>query len=79
MSYTNCTNLIQFKNNVDCIIISENSKNVALRLCKEAKKRNIKVSFDFNYRATLWTIEEARVAFNEITKTGTIFITNSSN
>ena len=26
MSYTNCTNLIQFKNNVDCIIISENSK-----------------------------------------------------
>lgn len=27
MSYTNCKNLIQFKNNVDCIIMSENTKN----------------------------------------------------
>lgn len=27
MSYTNCMNLTQFKNNVDCIILSENAKN----------------------------------------------------
>lgn len=26
MSYTNCTNLYQFRNNVDCVIISENAK-----------------------------------------------------
>lgn len=48
------------------LAISENSKNVSIRLCKEAKKRNLKVSFDFNYRATLWTLEEARKAFIEI-------------
>lgn len=48
------------------LAISENSRKVSLRLCKEAKKRNIKISFDFNYRATLWTLEEARKAFIEI-------------
>lgn len=48
------------------LAISENSKKVSIRLCKEAKKRGVKVSFDFNYRATLWTIDEAKVAFNEI-------------
>lgn len=48
------------------LAISENSKNVSLRLCKEAKKRNVKVSFDFNYRATLWTIEEAYNTFKKI-------------
>ena len=48
------------------LAISEASKNVSLRLCKEAKKRNITVSFDFNYRATLWGIEEARSVYKEI-------------
>lgn len=48
------------------LAISEASKNVSIRLCKEAKKRNITVSFDFNYRATLWTIDEAREVYKEI-------------
>lgn len=48
------------------LAISKNSKDVSLRLCKEAKKRNIKISFDFNYRSTLWTIEEAKNAYKEI-------------
>lgn len=48
------------------LAISEASKKVAIRLCKEAKKRNITVSFDFNYRATLWGIEEARATYKEI-------------
>ena len=48
------------------LAISENSKNVSFRLCKEAKKRNVKVSFDFNYRATLWTIEKAYNTFKKI-------------
>ena len=46
--------------------ISENSKKVTLRLCKEAKKRNMIVSFDFNYRSTLWSINEAKEAYKEI-------------
>lgn len=48
------------------LAISNNSKKVALRLAKEAKKRNIKVSFDFNYRSTLWSLAEAQVAYKEI-------------
>ena len=38
--------------------ISENAKNLAISLMKEAKKRNILTSFDFNYRSKLWTKEE---------------------
>lgn len=48
------------------LAISKNSKDVSLRLCKEAKKRNVKVSFDFNYRSTLWTKEEAKEVYKEI-------------
>lgn len=50
------------------LAISKNSKDVSLRLVKEAKKRNIKVSFDFNYRSTLWSIDEAKEAYKEIIK-----------
>ena len=50
------------------LAISEASKAVAIRLCKEAKKRNIIVSFDFNYRSTLWSLEEAKYAYKEIMK-----------
>ena len=48
------------------LAISEASKSVAIRLCQEAKKRNITVSFDFNYRATLWSISEAQTAYKDI-------------
>lgn len=48
------------------LAISENSKRVAIRLCKEAKARGLKVSFDFNYRATLWSLDEAKNAYLEI-------------
>lgn len=48
------------------LAISEASKLVAIKLCQEAKKRNITVSFDFNYRATLWSLEEAKNAYKEI-------------
>ena len=46
--------------------ISENAKKIAIQLCKEAKKRNITISFDFNYRSKLWTIEDAKKAYQEI-------------
>lgn len=35
-------------------------RKVALRAVQEAKKYGVPVSFDFNYRSKLWTVEEAR-------------------
>ena len=46
--------------------ISENAKKLAILLCKEAKKRKMNISFDFNYRSKLWTIDEAKGAYQEI-------------
>ena len=40
--------------------LSESSRCLAFRLMREARKRKIPVSFDFNYRASLWTTEMAR-------------------
>jgi 2-dehydro-3-deoxygluconokinase len=49
------------------LAISNNSKKVAIELAKEAKRRNLKVSFDFNYRSKLWnSIEEARPYFKKV-------------
>ena len=42
------------------LALSATTRNVALRALKEAKKYGVKVSFDFNYRSKLWTIEEAK-------------------
>ena len=50
------------------LAISDASKAVVIRLCKKAKKRNITVSFDFNYRSTLWRLEEAKHAYKDIMK-----------
>lgn len=47
------------------LALGERVKNVAFRAAKEAKKRNVKVSFDFNFRAKLWTVEEARPVYKE--------------
>ncbi len=48
------------------LALGERVRNVAMRAVREAKAHNVKVSFDFNYRAKLWTIEEARPAYKEI-------------
>ena len=40
--------------------LSDSSRALAYRLCKEARLRGVKISFDFNYRAKLWSLEEAR-------------------
>lgn len=42
------------------LALSEKCRNTVFRFAKEAKKRNILISFDFNYRSKLWTIDEAR-------------------
>lgn len=40
--------------------LSDSSRSLAYRLMQEARKRNVKISFDFNYRAKLWSVDEAR-------------------
>lgn len=47
------------------LALGERVRNVAIRAAKEAKKYGVKVSFDFNYRSKLWTIEEARPAYKK--------------
>ena len=40
--------------------LSDSSRALGYRLLKEAKQRGIKISFDFNYRAKLWSVDDAR-------------------
>lgn len=47
------------------LALGEKVRKVAFRAAKEAKKYGVKVSFDFNYRSKLWTIDEARPVFQE--------------
>lgn len=46
--------------------LSSSVRDLCFRLLEEAKKRNIPVSFDFNYRAKLWSIEEAAEVYKRI-------------
>lgn len=47
------------------LALGQRVRNVALRAVQEAKKHNVPVSFDFNYRSKLWTVEEARPVYKE--------------
>lgn len=46
--------------------LSETVKRLCFRLLKEAKLRNITISFDFNYRSKLWSCETAAAVYKEI-------------
>lgn len=46
--------------------LSESSERLAFRLVDEAKKRGVKISFDFNYRAKLWDTSTAKERFLKI-------------
>ena len=46
--------------------IGENARNVAYSLLNEAKRRNLPVSFDFNYRSTLISKEDAHQLYLDI-------------
>ena len=46
--------------------VSKQARETTMALVKLARQKDIKVSFDFNYRTKLWSIEEAREAFIEI-------------
>ncbi len=45
------------------LAISQSARETALEAMKEAKKLGVKVSFDFNYRAKLMTVEEAKKVY----------------
>lgn len=46
--------------------ISEKSFQLAKAFMAEAKKRGLKVSFDFNYRSKLWSLTEAKEKFQQV-------------
>lgn len=48
------------------LALGERVRKVAFRAVSEAKSRGVNVSFDFNYRARLWTVEEAKPVYQEI-------------
>lgn len=48
------------------LALGEGIRNFAIQLAKAAHERGIIISFDFNYRAKLWTVEEAKPAFKAI-------------
>jgi 2-dehydro-3-deoxygluconokinase len=48
------------------LALSEDVRKVAFAAAKKAKEKNAIVSFDFNYRKKLWTIEEAKGVMKEI-------------
>ena len=47
------------------LALGERVRKVALRAVKEARKHNVLISFDFNYRSKLWTVEEAKPVFKQ--------------
>ncbi len=47
------------------LALGERVREVALRAVREAKEAGAIVSLDFNYRSTLWTVEEARASYKQ--------------
>ena len=48
------------------LALGEKVRKVAFKCLEYAKKYNVIVSFDFNYRKKLWTIEEARPYYKQV-------------
>ncbi len=56
--------------------LGENVVEICREACIAAKKRNIKISCDLNYRGKLWTREEARVAMTDLCQYVDVCISN---
>lgn len=56
--------------------VSHELRKICLTAVKEAKKRNITVSCDLNYRNKLWTKQEANITMNELCKYVDVLIAN---
>ncbi len=48
--------------------LSKNMFEITLEACRVAKRKNITVSCDLNFRKKLWTSEKAQVAMKQLTK-----------
>ncbi|MDC9421669.1 hypothetical protein PSL90_18150, partial [Clostridioides difficile] len=48
------------------LALSNDLRKLTMKILEHCKKNNIMVSYDSNYRAKLWTLEEARKATLEI-------------
>ena len=48
------------------LALGENVRKVAFECLEYCKKYNVMVSFDFNYRSKLWTIDEARPHYKKV-------------
>ena len=48
------------------LALGEKARNMVSECLKYAKKYHVKVSFDFNYRSKLWSIEEAQKVYPSI-------------
>src|SRR5699024_7452937 len=46
--------------------LSDAMQKFTLTAIKEAKKRSVQVSFDFNYRSKLWSVEKAKSSYFDI-------------
>ena len=56
--------------------LGENLVEICKEACIAAKKHNVKVSCDLNYRGKLWTREQARAAMSELCKYVDVCISN---
>lgn len=56
--------------------LGENVAAICLSACKEAKKRNIKISCDLNYRKKLWTKEQAENTMKTLMEYVDVLIAN---
>lgn len=54
--------------------LSDGCRRLAFALVDEAKRRGIPVSFDFNYRKALWSIDEARPVLRAAAKKADIIL-----
>ena len=59
------------------LALSESSRTLAYKLIDEAKRRGIKVSFDFNYRAKLWDTATAGKYFRPVMDKADIVLASS--
>lgn len=56
--------------------LGKDASEILLEACKKAKEKNITVSADLNYRAKLWTVEEAQSTMKELMKYVDVCIAN---
>lgn len=58
------------------VALSKNLQKICLQACITAKRQNVKVSCDLNYRKMLWTPEEAQAAMKPLMQYVDVLIAN---